>query len=199
MENFVKIYILCSLWFLAGICLSTPLRKAFGEMHLRIVKRVYALIGRQARKRLLPISVFIVRKLKQVSHYIECQIEESRYELRVSAARSLVSKELLEELKHKNLVAAISQARRIDQGDSGVGVDELQRMGDLVMGKKLGADGRKEVVETAFRLCDTDLFEQLIARIPHAQERILLALDRIEGLSPYQSVRNEAYWKFIRQ
>lgn len=199
MEIFAKIYILCSLWILAGICLSSPLRKALWEMHLSIVKRGYALIGRQARKRLLPVCVFIARKLKQVSHDIELYIEESRYELRVSAARSLVSKELLEELKHKNLVAAISQAWRMDQGDSGVGVDELQQMGELAMGKELGAGGRKEAVETAFRLCDTDLFEQLIARIPYAQERILLALDRIEGLSPYQSVRNEAYWKFIRE
>ena len=138
---------------------------------------------------------FISQKLRKASLYME----ESSYELRVSVARSLVSKDLLEALMHKNLVYAISRARMMDQGDSGVIWDDLETMANLATGKEVGDEGRKISVETAFKLCNTDFFEQLITRIPRAQERILLALDRIEDSSPYESVRNEAYRKFIRQ
>lgn len=41
-------------------------------------------------------------------------MEESSYELRVKVARTLVSKELLEELNHKNLVSAIARAKQLD-------------------------------------------------------------------------------------
>lgn len=126
-------------------------------------------------------------------------MEESSYELRVKVARTLVSKELLEELNHKNLVSAIARAKQLDQGDSGVIWDDLETMADLATGKQVGYQGRKTSVDTAFKLCNTDFFEQLITRIPRAQERILLALDQIEDSSPYESVRNEAYRKFIRQ
>lgn len=108
------------------------------------------------------------------------------------------SKDLLEALMHKTL-STISRARMMDQGDSGVIWDDLETMANLATGKEVGDEGRKISVETAFKLCNTDFFEQLITRIPRAQERILLALDRIEDSNPYESVRNEAYRKFIRQ
>ncbi|QIK52882.1 hypothetical protein G7051_00380 [Dysgonomonas sp. HDW5B] len=117
----------------------------------------------------------------------------------MSVARSLISKKLLGELMHKNLVYAICRARMMDQGDSGVMWDDLETMADLATGKEVGDKGKRTSVETAFKLCNTEFFEQLITRIPRAQERILLALDRIEGSNPYESVRNEAYRKFIRE
>ena len=58
-------------------------------------------------------------------------MEESSYKPRASVSRSLAGKELLEELKHKNL-AAISRARMMDQGDSVIGLDELQKMVEAV-------------------------------------------------------------------
>lgn len=196
MDTFIKIYIVISLWLWTGLFLSSPsLRRAFVDMHRRIIERVYKAIKKQVVKLIQKTAGFISRKLRTASHYMQ----ESSYDLRVSVARSLVSKELLKELMHKNLVYAISRARMMDQGDSGVGLDELETMADLAVGKQVGAKGRKEAVETAFRLCDTDLFEQMIRRIPRAQERILLAFDRIEGSNPYESVKNEVYRKFIRE
>jgi hypothetical protein len=138
MDTFIKILVVINLWLWTGLFLSSPsLRKAFVDMHRSMASDLYEAMKKQLVKLFKIIADFISRKLRKASHYIE----ESSYELRVSVARSLVSKELLEELMHKNLVAAISRA----------------------------------------------------------QERILLALDRIEDSSPYESVRNEAYRKFIRQ
>lgn len=196
MDTFIKILIAINLWLWTGLFLSSSsVRRAFVDMHRRMPLQIYKAIKEQM-VRLSKIALgFISSKLRKASLYIE----ESSYGLRVSVARSLVSKELLEELMHKNLVAAISRARMMDQGDPGVMWDDLETMADLATGKEVGYEGRKTSVETAFKLCDTDFFEQLITRIPRAQERILLALDRIEDSSPYESVRNEAYRKFIRQ
>ncbi|GAB6120222.1 hypothetical protein [Dysgonomonas termitidis] len=195
MDTFIQIHVVISLWLWTGLFLSSPLlRKAFMDMHRSMASDIYEAMKKQMVKLFRIVADFISRKLRKASYYIE----ESSYELRVSVARSLVSKELLEELMHKNLVAAISRARMLDQGDSGVMWDDLETMADLATGKEVGYEGKKTSVETAFKLCNTDFFEQLITRIPRAQERILLALDRIEDSSPYESVRNEAYRKFIR-
>ncbi|MBF0650868.1 hypothetical protein IR083_18790 [Dysgonomonas sp. GY75] len=196
MDTFIQIYLVISLWLWTGLFLSSPsLRKAFVDMHRSMASDLYQAMKKQMVK-LSKIAIgFISQKLKKASLYME----ESSYELRVSVARSLISKELLEELMHKNLVYAISRSRKMDQGDSGVMWDDLETMANLATGKEVGDEGRKISVETAFKLCNTDLFEQLITRIPRAQERILLALDRIEDSSPYESVRNEAYRKFIRE
>ncbi len=196
MDTFIKILVVINLWLWTGLFLSSSsLRKAFVDMHRSMASDLYEAMKKQLVKLYKIIASFISRKLKKASHYIE----ESSYELRVSVARSLVSKELLEELMHKNIVAAISRARMMDQGDSGVMWDDLETMANLATGKEVGDEGRKTSVETAFKLCNTDFFEQLNTRIPRAQERILLALDRIEDNSPYESVRNETYRKFIRQ
>ena len=196
MGAFIKILIAINLWLWSSLFLISPsVRRAFVDMHRSMASEIYEVMKKQLVKLSGIAAGFISRKLKKASHYIE----ESSYELRVGVTRSLVSKELLEELMHKNLVAAISRARMMDQGDSGVIWDDLETMANLATGKEVGYEGRKTSVETAFRLCNTDFFEQLITRIPRAQERILLALDRIEDSSPYESVRNEAYRKFIRQ
>ena len=121
MDTFIKIYIAISLWLWTGLFLSSPsLQGAFVDMHRRIIERVYKAIKKQVVKLIQKTAGFISRKLRTASHYMQ----ESSYDLRVSVARSLVSKELLKELMHKNLVYAISQARMMDQGDSGVGLDE---------------------------------------------------------------------------
>ena len=196
MDTLIKILIAINLWLWSSLFLISPsLRKAFVDMHRSMASDLYEAMKKQLVKLSGIAAGFISRKLKKASHYIE----KSSYELRVGVARSLVSKELLEELMHKNLVYAISRARMMDQGDSGVMWDDLETMADLATGKEVGYEDRKTSVETAFKLCNTDFFEQLITRIPRAQERILLALDRIEDSSPYESVRNEAYRKFIRQ
>lgn len=195
METLIKILIAINLWLWISLFLISPShRRAFVDMHRSIVLDIYKAIKEQML-RLSKIGLgFIAQKLRKASLYME----ESSYDLRVSVARSLVSKELLEELMHKNLVAAISRARMMDQGDSGVIWDNLETMGELATGKEVGDEGKRTSVETAFKLCNTEFFEQLINRIPRAQERILLALDRIEGNTPYESVKNEAYRKFIR-
>ncbi|MFT4222321.1 hypothetical protein [Dysgonomonas sp.] len=196
MDTFIKILVAINLWLWTSLFVISPsVRRAFVDMHRRMPLQIYKAIKEQM-VRLSKIALgFISQKLRKASLYME----ESSYELRVSVARSLVSKELLDELMHKNLVYAISRARMMDQGDSGVIWDDLETMADLATGKEVGYEGRKTSVETAFKLCNTDFFEQLITRIPRAQERILLALDRIEDNSPYGSVKNETYRKFIRQ
>lgn len=196
MDTFIKILIAINLWLWISLFLISPSnRRAFMDMHRSMVLDIYKAMKKQMVK-LSKIAVgFISQKLRKASLYME----ESSYELRVSVARSLISKKLLEELMHKNLVYAISRARKMDQGDSGVMWDDLETMADLSTGKEVGDEGRKISLETAFKLCNTDFFEQLITRIPRAQERILLALDKIEGNTPYESVKNEAYRKFIRE
>lgn len=196
MDTFIQILAVINLWLWTGLFLSSPrLRKAFVAMHRSMASDLYQAMKKQMVK-LSKIAVgFISQKLRKASLYME----ESSYELRVSVARSLISKELLEELMHKNLVYAISRARQMDQGDSGVMWDDLETMADLATGKEVGDEGKRTSVETAFKLCNTEFFEQLINRIPRAQERILLALDRIEGSNPYESVKNESYRKFIRE
>ena len=196
METLIKILVAINLWLWTSLFVISPsLRKAFVDMHCSMASDIYEAMKKQMVKLFRIASDFILRKLRKASRYIE----ESSYELRVNVARSLVSKELLEELMHKNLVAAISRARMMDQGDSGVIWDDLETMGELATGKEIGDEGKKTSVETAFKLCNTEFFEQLITRIPRAQERILLALDKVEGNSPYESVKNEAYRKFIRE
>lgn len=196
METLIKILIVINLWLWISLFLISPShRKAFMDMHRSMASDIYKAIKEQMGRLSKIAFGFIAEKLRKASLYME----ESSYDLRVSVARSLVSKELLEELMHKNLVAAISRARMMDQGDSGVIWDDLETMGELATGKEVGDEGRKTSLETAFKLCNTDFFEQLITRIPRAQERILLALDKIEGGTPYESVKNEAYRKFIRE
>jgi hypothetical protein len=196
METLIKILVAINLWLWTSLFLISPsLRKAFVDMHRSMASEIYRAIKEQMVIFYKIAVGFISHKLRKASLYME----ESSYDFRVNVARSLVSKELLEELMHKNLVAAISRARMMDQGDSGVMWDDLETMANLATGKEVGDEGKRTSVETAFKLCNTEFFEQLINRIPRAQERILLALDRIEGNNPYESVKNEAYRKFIRE
>ena len=194
-EIFIKTYVLVSLWFWAGMLLSRPMRKAFYRMHRRLLKRIYdATLGRLI-KVYRKVATSISGKFKKTAVYVE----NRTYDLRVKVARSLVSRELLEELNHKNLVAAIAKAKQMDQYSKGTPYEELERLGRLVMGRPVDDDAREAAVKTAFELCNTDLFEQIITRIPRAQERILLAFEREEGDAPYDSVKNEKYRKFIRE
>ena len=58
----------------------------------------------------------------------------------------------------------------------------------------------KEVaVKTAFKLSDTVLLQDIITKMPNAQERILLAFEQAEGNAPYDSIKNEEFRKFIRE
>ena len=103
MDTLIKILIAINLWLWTSLFLISPsLRKAFVDMHCSMAPDLYEAMKKQLVKLYKIVAGFISRKLKKASHYIE----ESSYELRVSVARSLVSKELLEELMHKNLVAA---------------------------------------------------------------------------------------------
>ena len=194
-EVFIKTYVLVSLWLWAGMLLSRPLRKAFYRMHRRLLKRIYDATLGQIIKAYKKVAASISGRFKKTAVYVE----NRTYDLRVKVARSLVSKELLEELNHKNLVAAIARAKQMDQYSGGTPYEELERLGRLVMGRPVDHNTREAAVKTAFELCDTDLFEQIIARIPRAQERILLAFERAEGDAPYDSVKNEEYRKFIRE
>lgn len=196
METLIKILVAINLWLWTSLFVISPShRRAFMNLHRSMVSDIYEAMKKQMVKLFRIASDFILRKLRKASHYMQ----QRSYKLRVGAARSLVSREMLEELMHKNLVYAISRARMMDQGDSGVMWDDLETMADLATGKEVGEEGKKTSVETAFRLCNTEFFEQLITRIPRAQERILLALDKVEGNTPYESVKNEAYRKFIRE
>ncbi|GAB6013362.1 hypothetical protein [Viscerimonas tarda] len=192
-EVFIKFYVLVSLWFWAGMLLSDPLRKAFGDMHHRLLKRIYDATWGQVVKAYKKIAGSISRRFKDTTLYME----NRTYELRVKVARSLVSKELLEELTEKNFVAAISRARQIGRWRNGTSFEELQMLGGLASGRTVARKEKEEALNVAFELCDTDLFEQIITRIPCAQERILLAFEQAEGNAPYDSIKNEEFRKFI--
>ena len=93
METFIKTLVVINLWLWTSLFLISPsLRKAFVDMHRSMASDLYEAMKKQLVKLYKIVAGFISRKLKKASHYIE----ESSYELRVSVARSLVSKELLE-------------------------------------------------------------------------------------------------------
>ena len=194
-EKFIKVYVLISLWFWAGMLLSSPLRKAFEEMHWRVVERIYDATFGQVEKLIKKIADWFSLKFKKAALYME----DRTYELRVSVARSLISEEVLEELNHKNFIAAISRARQMDQADSGVPYEELEKLVHLIAGKSVGNEEKRVAVKTAFKLSDTILLQDIITKMPKAQERILLAFEQSEGDAPYDSVKNEEFRKFIRE
>jgi hypothetical protein len=194
-EVFIKFYVLVSLWFWAGMLLSDPRRRAFGDMHLRLLKRIYDATWGQVVKAYKKVASLISKRFKDTTLYME----NRTYELRVKVARSLVSKELLDELTEKNFVAAISRARQIGRWRNGTSYEELQMLGGLASGRTVAREEKVAALNVAFELCDTDLFEQIITRIPHAQERILLAFEQAEGNAPYDSIKNEEFRKFIRE
>lgn len=194
-EKFIKVYVLISLWFWAGMLLSSPLRKAFEEMHWRVVERIYDATFGQVEKLIKKIADWFSLKFKKTALYME----ERTYELRVKVARTLVKTELLEELNHKNFIAAISRARQMDQAHSGVPYEELEKLVHLIAGKSVGNEEKRVAVKTAFKLSDTILLQDIITKMPKAQERILLAFEQSEGDAPYDSVKNEEFRKFIRE
>lgn len=194
-EVFIKFYVLVSLWFWAGMLLSGPLRRAFGDMHRRLLKRIYDATWGQVVKAYKKVTSSILKRFKDTTLYVE----NRTYELRVKVARSLVSKELLEELTEKNFVAAISKARQIGTWGHGTSFEELRMLVGLASGRTVDREEKKAALNVAFELCDTDLFEQIITRIPRAQERILLAFEQAEGNAPYDSIKNEEFRKFIRE
>lgn len=194
-EVFIKFYVLVSLWFWAGMLLSGPLRRAFGDMHRRLLKRIYDATWGQVVKAYKKVTSSILKRFKDTTLYVE----NRTYELRVKVARSLVSKELLEELTEKNFVAAISKARQIGTWGHGTSFEELRMLGGLASGRTVDREEKKAALNVAFELCDTDLFEQIITRIPRAQERILLAFEQAEGNAPYDSIKNEEFRKFKRE
>jgi hypothetical protein len=194
-EVFIKFYVLVSLWFWAGMLLSNPLRRAFGDMHRRLLKRIYDATWVQVIKAYKRVIASMSKRFKDTTLYVE----NRTYELRVKVARSLVSKGLLEELTEKNFVAAISRARQIGRWRNGTSYEELQMLGGLASGRTVAREEKEAALNVAFELCDTDLFEQIITRIPRAQERILLAFEQAEGNAPYDSIRNEEFRKFIRE
>ena len=194
-EKFIKVYVLISLWFWAGMFLSSPLRKAFGDMHLRSAERIYDATFGQVEKLIKKIADWFSIRCKKTVLYME----DRTYELRVSVARSLISEEVLEELNHKNFIAAISRARQMDQADSGVPYEELEKLVHLIAGKSVGNEEKRVAVKTAFKLSDTILLQDIITKMPKAQERILLAFEQIEGDAPYDSIKNEGFRKFIRE
>jgi len=194
-EVFIKGYVLISLWLWAGMLLSCSLRKVFGDMHYRLLKRIYDATWGQMLKLFRKVTGAISKRFKRTTLYME----DRTYELRVKVARSLVSKELLEELTKKNFVAAIARAKQMDQYSSGTPYEEIERLGRLVTGKPIDRATKEAALKTAFELCDTDLLKQIITRIPRAQERILLAFEQAEGDAPYDTIKNEEYRKFIRE
>jgi hypothetical protein len=184
MNTFIKIYVLISLWFWAGMLLSEPLRKAFDDMHWRVLERIYDATWGQVEKAFKTVILYVGNRTQAV---------------RVSIARSLVSKELLEELAHKNLVSAISRARRMDQYSSGIDYDDMVKIVRLGMGKQVSHETKEVAVKKSFEICDTNLFQDIMAKIPRAQEHILIAFDQLEGRAPYDSIKNEEFRKFIRE
>ena len=195
MEAFIKFYGLVSLWFWAGMLLSEPLRKAFGEMHWRLVERIYDATWGQVVKLFQKVVGLLSQSWKKTTIYIE----NRTYDLRVKVARSLVSKELLKELTQKNFIAAIPRVRQMDQGDSGICYEELEKLGHLIAGKSVNTETKEVAVKTAFKLSDTVLLQDIITKMPNAQERILLAFEQAEGNAPYDSIKNEEFRKFIRE
>ena len=193
-EVFIKAYVLISLWFWAGMLLSEPLRKAFGEMHRRTLKRIYDATWGQVVKAFKKVVASISKRFKNATLYVE----NRSYELRVKVARSLVNKELLDELTQKNFVAAISKARQIGRRSSDDYGNTL-KLKHLVLSETVSNEEKKEGVKAAFELYDTELFKYIITKIPHAQERILLAFEQAEGDAPYDSIKSKEYRKFIRE
>lgn len=195
MEAFIKFYVLVSLWFWAGMLLSTPLRKAFGDMHWRLVERIYDATLGQIEKAIKKVIYWFSQKFTEAKLYMQGRT----YELRVKVARSLVNKELLEELTQKNFIAAISRARQMDQGRTGICYEELEKLAHLIAGKSVNEEKTESAVKTAFKLSDTVLLQDIITNIPRAQERILLSFEQAEGNDPYDSIKNEEFRKFIRE
>ena len=177
-EKLIKVYVLVSLWFWAGMLLSTPLRKAFGDMHLRLAVRIYDATFGQVEKLIKKIVNWFSLKFKKTALYME----DRTYELRVKVARTLVKTELLEELNHKNLVSAIARAKQMDQRDSEFVYEEFERLAHLITGKSIDSEEKEVAVKTAFKLSETVLLQDIITKIPKAQERILLAFEQIERL-----------------
>ena len=87
----------------------------------------------------------------------------------------------------------------MDQADSGVPYEELEKLVHLIAGKSVGNEEKRVAVKTAFKLSDTILLQDIITKMPKAQERILLAFEQSEGDAPYDSVKNEEFRKFIRE
>lgn len=195
MEAFIKFYVLVSLWFWAGMLLSTPLRKAFGDMHWRLLERVYDATLGQIEKAIKKVIYWFFQKFTEAKLYMEGRT----YELRVKVARSLVNKELLEKLTQKNFISAISRARQMDQGRTGIVYEELEKLAHLITGKSVNEDVKETAIKAAFKLSDTVLLQDIITNMPRAQERILLAFEQAEGNAPYDSIKNEEFRKFIRE
>ena len=194
-EVFIKIYVLISLWFWAGMLLSNPLRRAFSDMHCRVLKRIYDATCGRVIKIFRKIIASISKKFKRSTLYFE----NRSYELQVNIARSLVSEKILKELTQKDYIEAISRERQIDQWNLGVPYDELEKLAHLITGKAVSKETTETAVKTAFKLSNTVLLQDIITKIPHAQERILLAFDQAEGNAPYDSIKNEEFRKFIRE
>ena len=63
-EMFIKFYVLVSLWFWAGMLLSGPLRRAFGDMHRRLLKRIYDATWGQVVKAYKKVTSSILKRFK---------------------------------------------------------------------------------------------------------------------------------------
>ncbi len=194
-EKFIKVYVLISLWFWAGMLLSSPFRKEFGDMHWRLAERIYDATLGNVVKLYHKIIGIIKSRFKKATLYME----NRTYELRIKVARSLVKEELLAELSQKNFIAAISRARQMDQGDSGLVYDEFEKLAQLVTGKSVDSEDKNIAVKVAFKLSNTVVLQDIITKMPQAQERLLLAFEQAEGNAPYDSVKNEEFRKFIRE
>ena len=195
MEAFVKVYVLISLWFWSGMLLSSSLRKAFGEMHRRLLKRIYNVTLGQAVKAYKKAVASIKGKFKKTKLYVE----DRTYNLRAKVASSLLSEEQIGELTQKNFINAISRAQQMDQGESGIVYEEFERLTHLIKGKSIDNEDKAIAIKTAFKLSDTILLQDIITKMPKAQERILLAFEQAEGNAPYDSIKNEEFRKFIRE
>lgn len=180
MNTFIKIYVLISLWFWAGMLLSEPLRSAFENMHWRVLQRIYnATIGQ------------ILKALQATKLLAKKQVKK----LRMKVTRMLIG-----EIMQPNIIYAIARERNIRFGSSGVLADDLLNMLQLAGGNPVDYSRQVSAVTTAFNVCDTFLFEEVIAKVPHAQERILLAFDQLEGRDPSGDINKEqGYCKFVRE